>query len=51
MDVTKVLTSLFGLAVITGAMIMILRNPSGTNALISASADTIAGVTTASEGR
>ena len=41
--------ALFGLLVFVGALVMILKNPSGANALVSASAGTITGVTTALE--
>jgi hypothetical protein len=49
--VTQVVISLFGLAVTFGVLTMVLRNPDGTNSLITATADTITGVTKALEGR
>lgn len=49
--VTQTVVSLFALAVTFGVLTMVLRNPDGTNSLISATANTISGVTLALEGR
>lgn len=50
MDPTKAITSFFMLIVATGVIIMAVRNPKASNTLISAGADSIAGVTTALGG-
>lgn len=48
-SIGKDFIAFFGLLVFVGALTMILRNPSGSNALLSAGAGTITGVTTALE--
>lgn len=50
-DTTKIVTTLLGFAVFFGILTMVLKNPSGSNALLSAGADSIDGVTKALEGR
>lgn len=48
-SIGKDFIAFFGLLVLVGALTMILKNPAGANALLSAGAGTISGVTTALE--
>lgn len=50
-DFVKIITSLLGLAVFVGILVMVISDPTGANALLGASATTIAGTTAALEGK
>lgn len=51
MDAAKIVTSLFTLIVIVGAMTLIVKNPQGAVQLMSAGANGVSGVTKGLEGR
>lgn len=46
-SIGKDFMALFGLLVVVGALVQVLKDPSGSTALLSAGAGTISGVTTA----
>lgn len=51
MEATKIVVSLFTLAVALGAMVMIVKNPQASVQLMNAGASSISGVTKGLEGR
>lgn len=51
MNPVHVITALFGLAVMFGALAMIVNNPAGSNSLVAAGADSISSITKSLEGR
>lgn len=51
MNAVHVVGVLFGIAVFMGALIQIVSNPKGANALFSAGANTVVGVTHSLEGK
>jgi hypothetical protein len=51
MNPTKTLTSILTLLVFFGILAMVLKNPTGSVAILGAGASTIAGVTQAVEGK
>lgn len=50
-DATKIVVSLFTLAIFVGVVGMIIRNPNASNTLLGASASSFTGVVNALEGK